>query len=246
MTQPSILITGGRGGIASAIADRASATGWTVLRATRGEIPETEDPSRWIRADVSTEDGAREALAVASERLGAPPTRLAHAAGNIRLGSPERITAQAWRETISANLDSFTLKAWLDALRIAGLPGAAVLFSSAAARIGTGNHAAVAAAKGGIEALARSLAADVSARGVRINVLAPGMTATPMTQAFMATERARQSVAAQYPLGRAGRPADLAAAALWLLGDETSWITGQTLSVDGGFTAVRPMVRPAN
>ncbi len=59
----------------------------------------------------------------------------------------------------------------------------------------------------------------------------------------MASERSRQSIAAQYPLGRAGMPTDLAAAAMWLLGDEAGWITGQILGVDGGFSAVRPMVK---
>jgi NAD(P)-dependent dehydrogenase (short-subunit alcohol dehydrogenase family) len=247
MNGPAILITGGRGGIAAAIATSAVAAGQRTLRVTRGTPPADEDPAQWISADVSTEDGARDAVLAATQRLGAPPMKLVHAAGNIRLGAPERLGAQAWREVLGANLDSafFTLKAWIEALRSAGSPGAAVLFSSAAARVGTPNHAAVAAAKGGIEALARSLAADVSARGVRINVLAPGMTETPMTQAFMASERSRQNVVAQYPLGRAGRPGDLAAAALWLLGDEAGWITGQVLGVDGGFTAVRPLVRPA-
>ncbi len=243
-TQP-ILITGGSGGIAAAIAAKAFAAGARVLRVSRSATPDGESPDDWICADVSTEEGAREAVHTATQRLGAPPSRLVHAAGNIRLGAPERVSAQAWREVMSANLDSafFTLKAWLDALRGVDAGGAAVLFSSAAARIGTPNHAAVAAAKGGIEALVRSLAADVSSRGVRLNALAPGMTETPMTRAFMASERSRQSVAAQYPLGRPGQPDDLAAAALWLLGDESEWITGQILGVDGGFSAVRPLVR---
>jgi NAD(P)-dependent dehydrogenase (short-subunit alcohol dehydrogenase family) len=121
--------------------------------------------------------------------------------------------------------------------------GAAVLVSSVAARIGIANHEAIAAAKGAIEALVRSTAATYSNKGIRVNAIAPGLMKSPSTSNFFLNDKVDQQIASQYPLKRYGKLKDAAAAAAWLLSDEAAWITGQVLPVDGGYTAVRPMVR---
>ena len=144
-----------------------------------------------------------------------------------------------------ANLDSafFTLLAWVDALREAQLPGAAVLASSVVARIGVANHEAIAAAKGGVEALARSAAATYAPLGLRINAVAPGMTDTPMTAGMLRLDAMREGAARQYPLAgiqSAGQVADVMA---WLLSAGAARITGQVIPVDGGFSFVRPLVK---
>ena len=135
------------------------------------------------------------------------------------------------------------LQAWIEGLRASGQPGAAVLASSVVARIGVANHEAIAAAKGGVEALARSAAATYAAAGLRINVVAPGLTETPMTASMLRADAMREGAGKQYPLGGVQTAAQVADTIAWLLSDGAARITGQVIAVDGGFTTVRPLVK---
>ena len=93
---------------------------------------------------------------------------------------------------------------------------------------------AYAASKGAVAALTRSMAVQLGRRGVRVNALAPGPILTAHVQAFLADPQARQDRLARFPLGRFGEPADVAALACFLASDDASWITGQTVVLDGG------------
>ena len=110
-------------------------------------------------------------------------------------------------------------------------------------RIGVANHEAIAAAKGGVEALARSAAATYAPLGLRINAVAPGMTETPMTAGMLKLPAMREGAARQYPLGGVQTADQVADVMAWLLSDAAARITGQVLAVDGGFTSVRPLVK---
>lgn len=240
---PLLLVTGASGGVATAVRQRAVQLGWRVAAVSRGPIEYLAAGEFGITADVSTADGARQAMEAAQTHFGEAPSRLCLAAGNVRLGAIERMAEEPWRQVLAGNLDTawYTLQAWSRSRGdLSG--GAAVLFSSAAAATGTPNHAAVAAAKGGLEALVRALAADWAPRGRRINALALGLTDTPMTAAFTRGDRARQAVTAQYPLQRIGQPDEVADWTMRLL-DDSSWMTGQILPLDGGFSAIRPLVK---
>jgi NAD(P)-dependent dehydrogenase (short-subunit alcohol dehydrogenase family) len=242
----TILITGASGGVGSALAERLEHHGWQVFRVGRdgARLP---PGSASFAADVSTSEGARAAVEAASAHFGAPPAALAHCAGSTLIAPIARTGETQYRAVMAANLDSafFAAQAWVAARLAARQPGRALFFSSVVAGIGVANHAAIAAAKAGVEALVRSLAADHSAAGLRFNAIAPGLVESPMTARMVSSEAARKGVAAQYPLGRFGTLDDAVAAAAWLLSDESGWITGQVLHLDGGFSAVRPMVRPA-
>jgi NAD(P)-dependent dehydrogenase (short-subunit alcohol dehydrogenase family) len=121
--------------------------------------------------------------------------------------------------------------------------GSVVLLSSVAARAGLANHEAVAAAKAGVAGLALSAAASYVSRGLRFNVVSPGLVQTPMTENITRSETARKASLDLHPLGRLGEPADIAAAIAYLLGPESGWVTGQTIGVDGGLSTLRPPIR---
>ena len=240
---PLLLVTGASGGIGTAVRRLAAARGWRLASVARRTVEPLARDEYAVVADVSASAGATAAIDAVRAHFGEVPSLLCHAAGNVRLGAIERASDEHWREVLSGNLDSawFTLQAWARA-RAESPGGSAIVFSSVAARVGTPNHAAVAAGKAGVEGLVRALAADWAPRGRRINALALGLTETPMTEAFTRGERSRQGVTAQYPLGRLGRADEAADWALRLL-DPEAWMTGQILALDGGFSAIRPLVR---
>jgi NAD(P)-dependent dehydrogenase (short-subunit alcohol dehydrogenase family) len=241
------LITGAAGGLGQAVASRLAGEGWSLIVAGRSaeRLAAVYGAGHLqIEADCSTVDGARLLLDVAREQ-GQTPTRLAHCVGNIRLGALHRMKETDFLDCLNANLISafHTLAAFVGALREAQRPGAAVLVSSAAARIGTPNHEAVAAAKAGVEGLARAAAATYAPNGIRVNAVAPGIMDTPATAGLLGSAALRDVAARQYPLAGIGDPKELAELMAWLLSDRAARVTGQVWSLDGGFSAIRPLVK---
>ena len=242
------LITGASGGVAAALAENLRADGWRLALATRSAdklAPSSNE--KIIGADVSSEAGAELALQQATEFFGGVPDAVVNCAGAIFIAPIARTTEAQYRACLSANLDTafFISKAYASALQKNKHAGSLVLFSSVAAALGVSNHAAIAIAKAGIEALVRSLAADFSNIGLRVNAIAPGLMQTPATERMVSNEAAAKQIAAQYPLGRYGQASDAANLAAFLISDQATWISGQIISVDGGFSAVRPYVKSA-
>ncbi|PXW99335.1 NAD(P)-dependent dehydrogenase (short-subunit alcohol dehydrogenase family) [Sphaerotilus hippei] len=238
------LITGASGGIGRALAQQLHAGGCRVAAVGRDAARLAEVPAALrIAADTTTPDGAALAIATCQEALGAAPTLLAHCVGSTLIAPLHRTRLEAYREVMRINLDSavFMLQAWVGALQ--GAPGAAVFASSVVARIGVANHEAIAAAKGGVEALVRSAAATYAGQGLRINAVAPGMTETPMTAGMLKLPAMREGAGRQYPLGGVQTAEQVADVMAWLLGDGAARLTGQVIAVDGGFTTVRPLLK---
>jgi NAD(P)-dependent dehydrogenase (short-subunit alcohol dehydrogenase family) len=243
---PTCLITGASGGVATALAALLRARGWQLaLAGRRSEALTAHEGDVVIETDVSTERGAATAVEIAGAHFGAPPEAVVHCAGAVLIAPIGRTSESHYRDCLAANLDSafFVAKAYVGALQPEKRPGRLVLFSSVAAGVGVANHAAIAVAKGGVEALTRSLAADFSGIGLRVNAIAPGLMDTPATHKFVSTDLGRNAVAAQYPLGRHGEAADAAELAAFLISDAAGWISGQVIAADGGFLAVRPTVK---
>jgi NAD(P)-dependent dehydrogenase (short-subunit alcohol dehydrogenase family) len=238
------LITGASGGIGHALAHLLQTRGCRVAAVGRDadRLADVEATLR-IVADTTTPEGATLAITTCQDALGAAPTLLAHCVGSTLIAPLHRTGAAAYRDLMRVNLDSavFMLQAWIGALQ--GGPGAAVFASSVVARIGVANHEAIAAAKGGVEALVRSAAATYAAQGLRLNAVAPGMTETPLTAGMLKNPAMREGAGRQYPLGGVQTAEQVAEVMAWLLGDGAARLTGQVLAVDGGFTTVRPLVK---
>jgi len=240
------LVTGARGGIGAQVVARLRSAGHRVAAVGRDAATlAAVEADAHLAFDTTTPEGAAEAIAACRTQLGAAPTLLAHCVGSTLIAPLHRTSPAQYREVMRINLDSavYMLQAWVEAMRVAGVGGAAVFASSVVARIGVANHEAIAAAKGGVEALVRGAAATYAPLQLRVNAVAPGMTETPMTANMLRLDAMREGASKQYPLGGVQTAAQVADTIAWLLSDGAARITGQVIAVDGGFTTVRPLVK---
>jgi len=113
-----------------------------------------------------------------------------------------------------------------------------VLFSTVAVQTGMPYHASVAMAKGAVEGLTRSLAAEFAPQ-IRVNAIAPSLTDTPMASRLLSSDEKKEASAKRHPLNSFGKPEEIAKAAAYLLSDDSGWITGQVLHIDGGISSLR-------
>lgn len=250
MTDQHIVVTGGGSGIGRATAILAAEAGIRVSVLDRNGAA-AEETLRAVSIDGCgayscdvTDGAALSTVLDAAEQTSGPITGLVAAAGIDRGGFAHQLPEQTWRDVVEVNLTGTFLAAREVLRRMvqAGNSGAMVLCSSPAAFVGfaAGGASAYAASKGGVSALTRSLAVDYAAHGIRVNALVPGATETPlMWAAVPEAERdtMRRRVEREVPLGRMADPTEPARAALWLLGKESSYVTGSHLVCDGGVLA---------
>jgi NAD(P)-dependent dehydrogenase (short-subunit alcohol dehydrogenase family) len=250
--QSVIAILGGTGGIGSEVARLCAGRGHRVWLAARDRerLEETagEVGARAESADATDPEAVDRLLARIREEEGRLDG-VVNCVGSILIKPIHRTSPDEWRETIDKNLGSAFSVVRSAVRRLGPDGGSIVLVSSAAAAVGLANHEAIAAAKAGLEGLARS-AAVTYAPSVRVNVVAAGLVETPLSRPLLGSDLARKASEAMHPLGRIGRPEDVAAAVRFLLSPEATWITGQTLGVDGGLATLRPRptvaARPGN
>jgi NAD(P)-dependent dehydrogenase (short-subunit alcohol dehydrogenase family) len=242
------LITGCSGSLGASVAQRLAASGYRLVLTGRDEEKLNGNPitdALKISADLALPEAVEQLFHEIDSHYGESPSLLAHCAGSIVIRPMHRTTQEQYRTCLQNNLDSafFTLQKFIQGLLDHKTCGSAVLVSSVAGRIGVGNHAAIAAAKAGVEGLIRSAAADYAGQGIRVNGIAPGLIRSAATEGFFKGAKAEEQLAAQYPLGRYGHVDDAANAICWLLCNEAEWITGQVLAIDGGFSSIRPLVK---
>ncbi len=207
-------------------------------RRVEAEINETGGECLFLTLDVVNEGHWQDAVQAAVQRFGKLDI-LVNNAGIFKLANIEETSAELWDEIMDVNAKGVFLgtKFAIPEMRKAG-GGSIINISSVAGLIGTRYSAAYGASKGAVRLLTKSTAIQYAKENIRANSIHPGVIETPMTAPnLLADEQARQSSISRHPLGRLGQPEDVAYGALFLASDESSFMTGSELVIDGGLTA---------
>ncbi len=239
------IVTGATGAIGSATAGRLVSEGWRVALVARDHDRVQALATRLgpqaspFVADATSSAAVDTAFSGVVEQLGSP-SALVHAVGSTLLRPSHAITDDDFADVLAINLSSafYALRAFVRAVP-RGTSAAALFFSSSATSIGLVNHDAISAAKGGIDGLVTAAAATYASRAIRINALAPGLVRSGLTRRLVENPATLQASEWMHPLGRIGEPEDVAALASFLVGPQASWITGQTVAVDGGLSGIK-------
>ena len=229
----TIVVTGAGSGIGYAVARRVRDAGYAVSAwdVEEGRLAGANDAGLAFH-EIDVRDRAAMDSVVAGIR--APIAGLVNCAAIYKPAPFLELDEASWDAHLDINLKGTLLasQAVLPRMRVQK-SGAIVMFSSGIARAGARHGAAYAATKGGVLGLARGMALDVAADNIRVNVISPGVTDTPQPRGHR-SQADLDAMAAANPTGRIGAPEDMAEAALFLLEDDSSFVTGQDIRVNGG------------
>ena len=225
----NILLIGGSHGIGKSIIETLDSD-YTIYVASRTEEDLPENVTH-IKYDV-TQD------ALDTEMLPDVLDGFVYCPGSINLKPFKMLSEETFNEDLQLNFMGLikSLKAVEDRLKKSD-QASLVFFSTVAVKMGMPFHTSVAAAKGAIEGFAKALAAEYAPQ-YRVNVIAPSLTDTPLASRLLGNEKKKEKMDERHPLKRVGTPQDIAKVAAFLLSDESSWVTGQILGIDGGMSTL--------
>ncbi|MET3112689.1 3-oxoacyl-[acyl-carrier protein] reductase [Pedobacter sp. CG_S7] len=226
----NILVIGGSSGIGLSLIKRLSADGAHIYNVSRSASEEWPSGVLHLPLDV---------LGDISAIAGFLPEQLhglVYSVGSINLKPFSRLTEDDFLIDYRLNVLGAVRMIQQSIKNLKNSKGASiVLISSVAARTGMGFHASISAAKGAVEGLALSLAAELATHHIRVNVVAPSLTDTPLAQMLLNTPEKKEASAKRHPLGKYGVADDISASIAFLLSEESQWMTAQVIGVDGGF-----------
>lgn len=235
-TGKNILIVGATGGIGLSLLKILLESDANVYAISRSGPADLIEGVHYMQADVKGDlDGIADFL---PDRLDG----LVYAVGSINLKPFHRLSETDFLNDYHLNVIG-AAKIIQSALKqLKNAEGASVvLISSVAANTGLPYHASISAAKGAVQGLAISLASELAGLKIRVNVVAPSLTETPMAANLLNSPEKRAASAKRHPLGRYGQPDDISNAIAFLLSEQSSWITGQILGIDGGLGPLKPL-----
>lgn len=226
MNNKNIVIIGGNSGIGKSITEKLKALGANIFSFHKsGEGKFQLD----VTEKFDTIDGLPEVI-----------DGLVYCPGTISLKPFHRFSIEDFQKDYEVNFLGAVkvLQVCMKGLKKSE-SASVVLFSTVAVQVGLGFHSSISSAKGAVEGLAKSLAAEWAPNKIRVNVVAPSLTDTPLASALLGNEDKKEASNKRHPLGRYGQPEDIAGAAVFLLSQDASWMTGQVLHLDGGMSSVK-------
>lgn len=245
LTNKVAIITGASQGIGKGMAETFSKAGAHVacvsrnkdnLKSVADSLIENGGAASFYTCDVSSLDAFQNTIKEIVENHGSVDI-LVNNAGVCKDKLIMRMSEDDWNKVININLNgAFNGIKAVSQIMIKQRAGRIINISSIVGLIGNPGQANYSASKAGLIGLSKSAAKELAPRGITVNAIAPGYIATDMTDQI--TDQAKENLITKIPLGRIGSPSDIAASALFLASDEAGYITGQTLTVDGGMVMI--------
>jgi NAD(P)-dependent dehydrogenase (short-subunit alcohol dehydrogenase family) len=253
LTGRAAIVTGAASGNGLAIARRFLKEDASVVfvdideAALKTVVPEGDSKAIAFAGDVSSQEAAQAAVATAVEAFGSLDV-LVNNAGIVRFSMFAELPLEEWDQVLRVNVTGALLFSQAAAAAMLRLPNGSNQDRSIINITSAEGHVVVAssghpqvhynASKGALHMLTRALAVELAPHRIRVNEIAPGVVETPLTSKALSTDEGRRFWLERTPLGRIGKPEDIAGAALFLASEDASFVTGATLFVDGGYTVL--------